>query len=140
MQWGYSPLDLGEAKWKTSYAVVNNAPVVDGSVEGRSTSFLFDTGAPICTMDSGLAGENSAGRITKSVTIGNNTFSVDWKVKDLSAVRKSLGCFGVLGNNLLKTYAVYFDPKDKMICFINVRMLESLFTRRLAVCAAGLVR
>lgn len=117
MQWGESPLNLGTPKWKTGYAVVNNAPVVDGSVEGRKTRFLFDTGAPLCTIDSSLAGENSAGRVTKSATVGNNTFVVDWKVKDLSAVRNSLGCFGVLGNNLLKNYALYFDPKDKVIYF-----------------------
>jgi predicted aspartyl protease len=117
MQWSDSPLNLGAEKWKTGYAVVNNAPVVDGLVDGRKTRFLFDTGAPVCTIDSSLAGESSAGAVTKSATIENNTFSVDWKVKDLSAVRKSLGCLGVLGNNLLKTYAVYFDPKNEIIYF-----------------------
>jgi hypothetical protein len=117
MQWSDTPLNLGAEKWKTSFAVVNNAPVVDGMVDGQKIRFLLDTGAPKCTMDTSLAGENSAGAITKSATVNGTTFSVDWKVKDLSAIRKSLGCLGVLGNNFLKTYAVYFVPKDGMIYF-----------------------
>ena len=62
-------------------------------------------------------GENSAGVITKSATIENNTFTDDWKIKDLSAIKKSLGCLGVLGNNFLKAYKIYFVPQDRTIYF-----------------------
>ena len=117
MQWSDGPLNLGPEKWKTGYAVVNNAPVVDAMVDGRKVRFLLDTGAPICAMDASLAGDGSRERITKLATIENNPFSVDWKIKDLSAIKKSLGCLGVLGNNFLKTYTVYFVPKDRMIYF-----------------------
>jgi predicted aspartyl protease len=117
MQWSDSPLSLGTEKWKTNFAVVNNAPVVDGMVDGQKLRFLVDTGAPSCAIDTSLAGESSTGPIRKSATIEANTFSVNWKVKDLSAIKKSLGCLGVLGNNLLKTYTVYFVPKERMIYF-----------------------
>jgi predicted aspartyl protease len=117
MQWSDSSLSLGTERWKTSFAVVNNAPVVDGVVDGQKIRFLLDTGAPTCTMDTSLVAESSAGPITKSATIEANTFSVNWKVKDLSAIKKSLGCLGVLGNNFLKTYTVYFVPKERMIYF-----------------------
>jgi predicted aspartyl protease len=117
MQWSDAPLDLGAAKWKIDYALVNNAPVVDAMVDGQKVRFLLDTGAPRCTLDASLGGDSSAGTITKSLTIANNTFSADWKIKDLSAIKKSLGCLGVLGNNFLKAYTVYFDPKDRTIYF-----------------------
>ena len=117
MQWSERPLDLGAAKWKTTYAVINNAPVVDGMIDGRKVRFLFDTGAPKCTIDASLGSENSTGVITKSATIENTTFTVDWKIKDLSAIKKSLGCLGVLGNNFLKAYKIYFVPQDRTIYF-----------------------
>ena len=117
MQWSDGPLDLGAAKWKTTYAVINNAPVVDGMIDGQKVTFLFDTGAPKCTIDVSLGGESSTGVITKSATIENNTFTVDWKIKDLSAITKSLGCRGVLGNNFLKAYKIYFVPRDRTIYF-----------------------
>lgn len=117
MRWSDGPLELGAEKWKTGYAVVNNAPVVDGTFDGQQVKFLFDTGAPRCTIDASLAGESPAGTITKSATIENKTFSTDWKIKDLSAIKKSLGCLGVLGNDLLKNYAVYFVPERRMIYF-----------------------
>ena len=54
LQWSDALLDLGTAKWKTGYAVVNNAPVVDGVIDGKQVRFLLDTWGPRCTIDASL--------------------------------------------------------------------------------------
>jgi hypothetical protein len=117
MQFGESPLAPGQGEWSVSFSVVNNAPVIQADLANQPVSLLFDTGAPMCNLDVGLAGVAANEKVSKEVQIEKRRFLLEWRVKDLSAIKKSLGCGGVLGNNFLKEYAVYIDPKAKVIHF-----------------------
>jgi hypothetical protein len=108
-------IDLGKSKFSVNYQVFNYAPIIKASFNKDEVSLLFDTGAPMCNLDLDYTKATLAEKITKEVDIGENKFVLQWRVKDLSVIRKRLGCVGVIGNNFLKNYTVYFDPKAKLI-------------------------
>jgi gag-polyprotein putative aspartyl protease len=109
------PIDLGKGQISMEYSVINRAPVVRGTLSEGEAQFLLDTGAPICSIDTNYA-EVPAGKVvTKQLLLADSKFSLEWRVKDLSVIKNSMDCAGVIGNNLLKSYAVYFDPKNKII-------------------------
>lgn len=115
MQFGESPLKFDKDKLKINYSVVNNAPVVKGTIDNQAINLLFDTGAPMCNLDVGIAGAPKNEKISKKLQIENNNFLLEWRVKDLTAIKESLGSDAVIGNNFLKNYTVYFDTKNKVI-------------------------
>lgn len=115
LQFSESPFMTGKEKLSINYTVVNNAPIVKGIVDNQAINLLFDTGAPMCNIDASLAGAPKGEKVSKDVLIDKNTLPLEWRVKDLSAIRKSLNCAGVIGNNFLRNYAVYFDTKNKVI-------------------------
>lgn len=70
---------------------------------------LIDTGAPMCNLDVSLAGGAAAGTIVGRPTrIGAAELELEYRVKDLAAIRETLGCAAVLGNNLLARYRLRF--------------------------------
>ena len=118
MQFGKRPLAAGAGAFSLKYSVVNRAPVVRGSlgpVNNEEANFLFDTGAPMCNLDLDLANAPKGAKVSKDLTLAERRFTLEFRARDLTVIRKSLGCVGVIGNNLLGQYAVYFDPDAKMI-------------------------
>lgn len=115
MQFSESPLESQKGKLKLNYSVVNQAPVVIGTVDNRAVNLLFDTGAPMCNLDVSIAGAPKNEKVSKELQIANHKISLEWRVKDLTAIKKSLDSVAVIGNNFLKSYAVYFDTKNKVI-------------------------
>ena len=115
MQFGKSPLKSHKDKLSINYAVVNNAPVVKGTIDNQAVNLLFDTGAPMCNLHVGIAGAPKNEKVLKDLQIDSNKFSLEWRVKDLTAIKKSLNSVAVIGNNFLKSYAVYFDTKNKVV-------------------------
>jgi len=118
MQFGKRPLAAGTGAFSLKYSVVNRAPVVRGSLgpgNKEEANFLFDTGAPMCNLDLDLANAPKGAKVSRDLTLAERRFTLEFRARDLTVIRKSLGCVGVIGNNLLRQYAVYFDPDAKMI-------------------------
>ena len=118
MQFSARPLAAGASAFGLKYSVVNRAPVVRGSVgleNAEEFNFLFDTGAPMCSLDLDLANAPKGAKVSKDLTLAERRIPLEFRAKDLTVIMKSLGCVGVIGNNLLMQYAVYFDPDAKMI-------------------------
>ena len=112
------PLAAGASAFSLKYSVVNRAPVVRGSVgpgNAEEVNLLFDTGAPTCSLDLDLANAPKGAKVSRDLTLAERRIPLEFRAKDLTVIRKSLGCVGVIGNNLLGQYAVYFDPDAKMI-------------------------
>ena len=118
MQFSARPLDAGASAFSLKYSMVNRAPVVRASVgpgNAEEVNLLFDTGAPMCSLDLDLANAPKGAKVSKDLTLAERRIPLEFRAKDLTVIRKSLGCVGVIGNNLLSQYAVYFDPDAKMI-------------------------
>ena len=118
MRFGKRPLAAGAGALSLKYSVVNRAPVVRGSLgpgNNEEANFLFDTGAPMCNLDLDLANASKGAKVSRDLTLAERRFTLEFRARDLGVIRKSLGCVGVIGNNLLRQYAVYFDPDVKMI-------------------------
>jgi hypothetical protein len=115
LQFSESPITLGNEKLSINYLVSNNVPVIKGLIDNQPVNLLFDTGAPMCNIDLSIASAPKGEKVSKAVVIEKDKLLLEWRVKDLSAIKKSLDCVGVIGNNLLKGYAVYFDTKNKVI-------------------------
>jgi hypothetical protein len=49
----------------------------------------------------------------RKIKLGRARIGAEWRVKDLSVIRRGLGCDGVIGNNLMSRYAISFDPIAK---------------------------
>lgn len=118
MQFSKQPLAVGADALGFKYSVVNNAPVVRGSIgqeNAEEVSFLFDTGAPMCNLDLDIANAPRGAKISRDLTLASRRFTLEFRVKALAVIKKSLGCVGVIGNNLFRQYAVYFDPGANVI-------------------------
>ena len=118
MRFSARPLAAGASAFSLKYSVVNRAPVVRGSVgpgNAEEVNLLFDTGAPTCSLDLDLANAPKGAKVSRDLTLAERRIPLEFRAKDLTVIRKSLGCVGVIGNNLLSQYAVYFDPDAKMI-------------------------
>ncbi len=115
MQLSDTPLRVDPFTFDMSYAVTSGVPVIKGAIGAQDARFLFDTGAPMSNLDLGVAGAPEGERVLREVLLGHSRVALEFKVKDLRVIRKSLGCVGVLGNNLLKGRTVYIDPAVKMI-------------------------
>jgi hypothetical protein len=110
-----SPIDLGRSQISIKYDVVNYVPIVRGLFSEDEVRLLFDTGAPTCAIDAGYAKAQAGEKVTEQLSLAGSKISVECRVKDLSVIGSSLGCVGVIGNNLLKAYAVYVDHQNRII-------------------------
>jgi hypothetical protein len=115
LQFSESPMTPGNKKLSINYLVVNNVPVIKGLIDNQPVNLLFDTGAPMCNLDLSMTSAPKGEKVSKEVVIEKNRLPLEWRVKDLSAIKKSLDCVGVIGNNLLKGYALYFDTKNRVV-------------------------
>jgi len=115
MQLSESPLQTGVETFRMSYAIVSGVPVIKGAIGPQEATFLFDTGAPMSNLDLGVAGAPEGEKVVKEVLLGRSRVTLEFRVKDLSVIRKSLGCIGVIGNNLLRGRTVYIDTASKLI-------------------------
>jgi predicted aspartyl protease len=118
MRFSARPLAAGASAFSLKYSVVNRAPVVRGSVgpgNAVEVNLLFDTGAPTCNLDLDLSNAPKGAKVSRDLALAERRIPLEFRAKDLTVIRKSLGCVGVIGNNLLMQYAVYFDPDAKMI-------------------------
>lgn len=113
----HGPINLGKCKMQINYAVVKYVPVIKGAFDKDEVSLLFDTGAPMCNIDSGYAQDAPGNKVVREIAIGENKFPLEWRVKDLSVIKNTLGCSGVIGNNFLDKFTVYFDTGNKVIQF-----------------------
>lgn len=112
-----SPLKLGKDRVMVNYTVVKNVPTIKGIIDGIDVTLLFDTAAPMCNIDLSLVDSSKGEKVTKEIVIENNLVRTEWRIKDLTTIKQSLGCSGVIGNSLLKDYAIYFDTANKVIHF-----------------------
>src|SRR5262249_22722774 len=118
MRFSARPLATGTNAFSLNYSVVNRVPVARGSIGPGNTeevNLLFDTGAPMCTLDLDSANAPKGVKVSKELTLSDRRFTLEFRAKDLTVIRKSLGCVGVIGNNFLSQYTVYFDPDAKVI-------------------------
>lgn len=115
LQFGDSPVDTGQDRLRINFSVTGGVPVIKGLIDGQEMNLLFDTGAPACNLDAGVANAAKGEKVAKEAVIEKTKFPLEWRVKDLSAIKSSLNSSGVIGNNFLKDYAVYFDTKNKVI-------------------------
>lgn len=90
-------------------------PVINTNIEGKNCKMLFDTGAPFCNLHSGLDSSNINTIVSKEVLLSKKKFYLNFRIKDLSVIKNSLGCEGVIGNNFLEKYEVSIFPKSKII-------------------------
>jgi hypothetical protein len=81
----------------------------------EEVNLLFDTGAPTCNLDLDLANAPKGQKVSRELTLAERRFTLEFRARDLAVIRKSMGCGGVIGNNFLSQYSVYFDPGAKVI-------------------------
>jgi hypothetical protein len=110
-----SPIKVSGEKFRINYAVINGVPLIKGIIDEQTINLLFDTGAPMCNLDASLTVSAKGEKILKPIIIDKSKLSLEWRVKDLSVIKKSLDCAGVIGNNFLNQFAVYFDNQNKII-------------------------
>ena len=115
LQFSDTPIEFGDSSISIGYSVTNNVPIVKGVFEIGEVNLLFDTGAPMCNIDAEYVNTQAGDKVSREISLGGHTLALEWRVKDLSVIRTSLGSVGVIGNNLLNRYAVYFDTKKKVI-------------------------
>jgi predicted aspartyl protease len=115
LRFGKSLVTKGQEKMSFGYSVVNGVPVVNGALDDQPIKLLFDTGAPMCNLDPGVAKASVGEKVTREVMIEGNKLALEFRVKDLAAIRQSLGCSGAIGNNLLGRYEVYFDTAKRIV-------------------------
>jgi hypothetical protein len=92
-----------------TYVVTSGVPVIKGAIGAQEARFLFDTGAPMSTLDLGVAGTQDGEKVLREVLLGRSRVALEFQAKDLSVIKKSLGCVGIIGNNLLRGRTVYID-------------------------------
>ena len=66
-------------------------------------------------LDLRVAGAAEGEKVVKEVLLGRSRVALEFRVKDLSVIKKSLGCIGVIGNNLLKGRTIYIDTTSRII-------------------------
>ncbi len=115
LRFGKSPVTKGQEKMSFGYSVINGVPVVNGALDGQPINLLFDTGAPMCNLDPGVAQASVGEKAPREVMIEGNKLALEFRVKDLSAIKQSLGCSGVIGNNFLDRYEVRFDTAKRIV-------------------------
>ncbi|MEW6206891.1 MAG: aspartyl protease family protein [Acidobacteriota bacterium] len=115
MKFGAKLLITDANALRLNYSVVNGVPVVKAKVNNEEVSLLFDTGAPMCNLDISSAQASAGAKVSRDVLIADRRLAMEFRAKDLSVIRKSLGCVGVIGNDFLSHYVVCFDPGDKVI-------------------------
>ncbi|MBV8689806.1 MAG: aspartyl protease family protein [Candidatus Eremiobacteraeota bacterium] len=91
--------------------IVNFAPIVPGSADGKAVKFLVDTGAPTCILDSTTFSLKANTFAEREIRLGDRTQGMRCLGQDLT-LNKPLGISGIIGNNLLKQYAVSFNHAD----------------------------
>jgi predicted aspartyl protease len=92
-----------------AYKVVNGLPVVNALLGGRNVTMLIDSGAPMCNIDIAEAGAVAGNIVTRELQLGSMRQPVEFRVKDLTIMRRSLGASGTLGNNLFDRRVLRFD-------------------------------
>lgn len=103
------------ADWTFRFEEVRKVPVVPGSIAGNNVSFLFDTGAPQTSIDRELISDPVGNLLRKRLIIGGYSEEVEFRVKDLSRIRDTLGCAAVLGNNLFVERVLSVNPSKRII-------------------------
>lgn len=125
----YTVLDYARGRWEFSepaaghgrgrvaltYTAVHRVPVVGVEIDGRVEAFLVDTGAPISKIDARFAGAPPGTAPLHPFLMDGTTFALGLRVSDLSELKRSLGCVGVLGNDFLRAYIVSIDPPRRVI-------------------------
>ena len=95
----------------------NGVPVIEGvHIDTMKTSFLFDTGAPMCNIDVSIVRfELPGATVSKVIRINQLSFEPIFRVMDLDIIKQRAGCTGVLGNNFLADYTVCINRTHKTI-------------------------
>lgn len=87
------------AVWRLPLVVGKALPVVEGMIDGRSVALLVDTGAPMSNLDISAATEPPGAQVTRTLDLSGRTQPHRFRIKDLTPIRRSLGCTAVLGHN-----------------------------------------
>jgi hypothetical protein len=97
------------------YTDEKRVPIAIGRIDGKEVRLLVDSGAPICNLDPEFAEAAAGARVTRELAIGGTTQRVEFRVKDMVALRRGQGAVAVLGNNVFGQHRVYFDPAKHLV-------------------------
>ncbi len=116
-RWDFStgPLELGQGKLAFPYSVIHQAPIVTGRVGKDSVCFLIDTGAPRSRIHADFVRAPQGTIIRRELVIAERVLTFEFSVSDLSVIKQTLGCVGVIGNDFLREYRVYVDPVQQVV-------------------------
>lgn len=107
------PITRRHARLTVDYDDDHLVPVVHARMDTMALRLLVDTGAPMCSLGPERAGGPVLQPAERKIRLGRARVGAEWRVQDLSVIRRGLNCDGVIGNNLLSRYAISFDPIAK---------------------------
>ena len=91
-------------------------PVTAGHLGDSAITFLIDTGAPFCSVDSSLAGAAAPGsRVELQFELGGQSHSAPFRVRDLAAMTRGLGARAVIGHQFLQRYRFVWRREERAI-------------------------
>lgn len=118
-------LQVGEAPMQDAPIALSlqndRLPLLDVAIDGTPARALFDTGAPTCNIDTSFSARTGALERHR-LAIGNRTFELDFRVKDLSRMRQGTGAVAVIGLNLMLGRTIAIDGPDRRIAIGPRRM------------------
>lgn len=91
-------------------------PLTTGRLGDADITLLVDTGAPSCTLDVSLAPDSAPGAVvTRSLSLGERTQELEFRIRDLSAMSRGTGAKAVLGLNAMRGKRLAFDPASRAL-------------------------
>ncbi|HKV46375.1 MAG TPA: retropepsin-like aspartic protease [bacterium] len=118
-RWEFSdaPIPRGRSRAALRSPLIHGAPIVGVEIDGRIEAFLVDTGAPVSQLDAGFAHAPPGVVRLRAFVLDGTSLGLRFRISDLSALKRSLGAVGVLGNDWLRGYTVSIDPAERVITF-----------------------
>jgi hypothetical protein len=85
--------------WRIPLEAGKNLPVVSAKLGGTPALLLVDTGAPMSNLDISATQGTANSLVTQPLELAGRSQPLAFRVKDLTPIRRGLGCTAVLGNN-----------------------------------------
>jgi hypothetical protein len=101
------------------YREVNRAPVVDANLGGVHTTALFDTGAPVSTIDTTGFSLQPGTKVERRLQAGTLDLITTFRAKDLAAMKAGVHASAVIGNDILADYVVAWAPARRQIVLLR---------------------
>jgi len=111
LQFSDAPFELKGSHMTWNYSDANKIPAVEARLDESEVSLYVDTGALTTRLDSARARASPGQVVAREVTIGGRGLTLQWLAADLSRLRVA----GIIGNNFLSRFSLYFDTRNKRI-------------------------